>query len=340
MSETLFPYYERELLFIRQLAQDFAKQYPAAAQRLMIEQNRSADPHVERLIESFALLAGRIHHKIDDEFPELTDALINVLYPHYLAPIPSMAIIQFDLDPARGQLPKGFHIARGSQLHTKPVEGTPCKYRTAYPVTLWPIQLTKAQLQPPPFPSGLQVPPRTAAILRLQFQTMAGMKLSGLSTDRLRFYLRGDNYLIPHLYELIFNHVTEVVIRPGDNAPAPQPIKLRPEQCLHQVGFETDEGLLPYPKRSFLGYRLLTEIFTFPNKFLFVDVGGWQRAAQAGFGETAEVVLFLNRTMKNLEQTVDESMFVQGCTPIVNLFEQTAEPMTPCAHQTRISRCS
>src|SRR5207302_3935221 len=152
MSEALFRYYERELLFIRQLAQEFAKQYPAAAGRLLLEPNRSTDPHVERLIESFALLAGRIHHKIDDEFPELTDALLGVLYPHYLAPIPSMAIVQLDLDPERAQLPNGFFIAPHSTLSTATVRGLECKYRTGYPVTLWPVAVTEASLRPPPFP--------------------------------------------------------------------------------------------------------------------------------------------------------------------------------------------
>src|SRR5438270_8986990 len=117
MSDELFPYYERELLFIRQLSQEFAKQYPAAAGRLLLEPNRSTDPHVERLIESFALLAGRIHHKLDDEFPELTDALLNILYPHYLAPVPSMAMVQFDLDAGRAQLPNGFLIDKHSRMH-------------------------------------------------------------------------------------------------------------------------------------------------------------------------------------------------------------------------------
>src|SRR5271165_4057041 len=100
MSQTLYHYYERELTFIRQFAQEFAHQYPAAAGRLLLEPNRSTDPHIERLIESFALIAGRIHHKLDDEFPELTDGLFSVLYPHYLAPIPSMTIVQFDVDAA------------------------------------------------------------------------------------------------------------------------------------------------------------------------------------------------------------------------------------------------
>src|SRR6516225_5369565 len=123
MSESLYHYYERELLFIRQLGQEFARQYPAAANRLRLEPNRSLDPHVERLIESFALLAGRIHHKLDDEYPELTDAMLSVLYPHYLAPVPSMAVVQFVLDAARGQLPEGFLIPAGSRLHTQPVSG-------------------------------------------------------------------------------------------------------------------------------------------------------------------------------------------------------------------------
>lgn len=327
MSETLFPFYERELLFIRQMAQDFQRQYPAAAGRLLLEPNRSADPHVERLIESFALIAGRIHHKLDDDFPELTDALIQILYPHYLAPIPSMAVVQFDLDPSRAQLPKGFDIPRGSQLHTHPVSNLPCKFRTVYPVTLWPTKLTQARLQSAPFPPGLQVPPRTAAILRLQFECLGGLKLSELSLQRLRFHLTGDAFLVPHLYEMIFNNVFQVVIRPVEPDTTPAPITLRPEKCLFQVGFEADEGMLPYPKRSFLGYRLLTELFTFPAKFLFMDLGGWQEIARAGFQKKVEVVLFLNRTMKQLEQNLDDSMFVQGCSPIVNLFEQIAEPI-------------
>src|SRR5690242_10019518 len=119
MSQTLYHYYERELTFIRQFAQDFARQYPAAAGRLLLEPNRSADPHIERLIEAFALLTGRIQHKLDDDFPELTTALLGVLYPHYLAPVPSMAIVQFELDPARGRLPGGFLIDRHSRLRTR-----------------------------------------------------------------------------------------------------------------------------------------------------------------------------------------------------------------------------
>src|SRR5271165_4575245 len=138
MSRTLYHYYERELAFIRQLAQEFAKQYPAAAGRLRLEANRSTDPHVERLIEAFALLTGRIQHKLDDEFPELTDALLGVLYPHYLAPVPSMAIAQFVCKP---DLKVPCQIPPDLALDTEPVRGETCRFRTVYPATIWPVEI-------------------------------------------------------------------------------------------------------------------------------------------------------------------------------------------------------
>lgn len=327
MSSNLYPYYERELLFIRQFSQEFAKQYPATANRLLLEPGGSSDPHTERLIESFALLAARVHHKLDDEFPELTDALLNVLYPHYLAPIPSMAIVEFVVDPARARLPDGFLIDRNSVLRTNPVNDLPCKYRTTYPVTLWPVVLTSATVLQPPFPPGYQAPPRTAAALSLQFEVQAGMRLDELSLDRLRFYLSGDNQVVAALYELMFNHTTQVVFRSLEFPVGSKTVSLLPEECLFQVGFERDEGMLPYPSHSFLGYRLLTEFFTFPSKFLFVDLAGFQHAAQAGIGTKFEVILFLNRRQPGLEQGVEAQTFRLGCTPAINLFEQVAEPI-------------
>lgn len=338
MSESLYPYYERELLFIRQLAQEFAKQYPAAAGRLLLETNRSTDPHIERLIESFAVIAGRIHHKLDDEFPELTDAVLTVLYPHYLAPVPSMAVLQFDLDAGRAQLPNGFLIDRHSRLHTQPVGDLPCKFRTGYPVTLWPVALTSAKLAPPPFPAGLNPPPKTQAILRLQFECQAEMRFSALSLDKLRFFLSGENQLVSALYELIFNHTTQVMVRPLERDSGIAPVMLSPEECIFPVGFEREEGLLTYPPQAFPGYRLLTEFMAFPSKFWFFDLGGWRRVAKAGFQKKCEVIFFLNRTSVNLEQGIDTQTFRLGCTPVINLFEQVAEPipLSQARHEYRV----
>lgn len=326
MSDALYPYYERELLFIRQLAQEFAKQYPAAAGRLLLEPNRSVDPHVERLIEAFALLTARVHNKLDDEFPELTDSLLGILYPHYLAPVPSMSILQFELDTGRGQLPAGFTLPRHSKLNSQPVSGQACAFRTGYPVTLWPITLTEARLLPPPFPPHMRPPPRTAAALRLQFECNAEMNFHQLQLDRLRLFLFGDNPVVMTLYELLFNHCLQVAYRPL-GSDGKKSFTLTPEEVVFPVGFTRDEALLAYPNQSFAGYRLLTEFFTFPQKFLFVDIGGWQNVRGAGFERRVEVVFYLDRTLPSLEQSIDAQTFRLGCTPVVNLFEQTAEPI-------------
>jgi type VI secretion system protein ImpG len=95
VSDDLLPYYQRELAFIRRLGDEFARANPKIAGRLRIAPDAIEDPHVGRLIEAFALLNARIRRKLDDDFPELTQAMLGVLYPHYLAPIPSMAVVQF-----------------------------------------------------------------------------------------------------------------------------------------------------------------------------------------------------------------------------------------------------
>ena len=128
-DDPLLPYYERELTFLRQLGAEFASKYPKVASRLLLEADKSEDPHVERLIQAFAFLAARIHHKLDDEFPEITDALLGVLYPHFIAPIPSLSIAQFVLDPDQGKLTNGHHIPQGSMLYSQSVNGSPCRFR-------------------------------------------------------------------------------------------------------------------------------------------------------------------------------------------------------------------
>jgi type VI secretion system protein ImpG len=325
MALDLYGYYERELTFIRQLSQEFARQYPAAAGRLLLESNRSLDPHVERMIESFALLAGRVHQKLDDEFPELTASMLGVLYPHYLAPIPSMSIVQFELDYDRAQLPQGFVIERGSRLSSPPVNDVACRFQTAYPVHLWPVQLTAAKYLLPPFPAEVFAPPGTAAAIRLRLACRSGLTFPDLGIERMRFFLSGGGPMVAALYEALFNQVTRVALRSPE---VPGIVWLEPEECLAQVGFGRDEGLFPYPETSFVGYRLLTEYFAFPDKFLFLDVLGLDRAKTAGFQKALEVIFYLSRSSPLLEQGVGLDTFRQGCTPIVNLFEQTAEPIS------------
>lgn len=337
----LLDYYERELGFLRNMGKEFAQKYPRVASRLLLEAD-NPDPHVERMIESFALLAGRIHLKLDDEFPEITESLLNILYPHYLAPTPSMSIVQFLLDPDQGKLTSGYNIERGTLLYSKPINTTQCRFRTGYPVTLWPIEVVSASLAPlsPANNRGQWPEARIKISLRCINETrLADLKVvlgdRQRTIDSLRFYLNGDPPLVYPLYELLFNHVTRAELKPvassrkkdgekaGDEQRKPSPVEVK----LKAVGFEDDENLLPYAVRSFPGYRLLSEYFAFPEKFLFFDVVGLTEAARAGFGEQFDLIINL-RDVTPPQAELDADAFQLGCAPIINLFSMTADPIT------------
>jgi type VI secretion system protein ImpG len=347
MRDELLGYYERELEFLRQMGAEFAQKYPKIAGRLMLDAEKCEDPHVERIIEAFAFLAGRVRLKIDDEYPEITESFLNVLYPHYLAPVPSLTITQFPLEFEQGNLTSGYLIPRHTGLHSRPVQGTPCRFRTCYPVMLWPIKVVSAALE-----SRNPVDRRGRwgeAELRLSLQCVNGTTLSGLlggermqPIESLRFYLNGEPQLVYPLYEMMFSHATGVELRPSAprrtaklrpaNSQTATPIEL-PPSALKPVGFAADEDLLPYTARSFVGYRLLTEYFAFPEKFLFFDVTGLDETARRkGFGEHFDILIHL-RDVAPPNATVDSETFQLGCTPAVNLFYKLAEPIRMTGRQ-------
>lgn len=325
MSDSLFVYYETELNYIRKLAGEFAAKYPVAAARLQLEPTRAADPHVERLIESFALLSARVRHKIDDEFPELTDALLSVIYPHSLAPVPSMSMVQFDLAPASGT-PDGVEVKANSPLHTRRVGDVPCKYRTCYPLRLWPLKVDQAKLHPPPFPSGLNPPADADAALRLKLSVTGELTFDKMTFASLRFHLLGTDALTAPLYDLLFNHAVQVAVIDPDRPKAAAVFS--PADVLRPVGFEPADAILPFDDNVFPGYRLLTEYFAYAPKFLFFELGGWEEVRRVvAPTKSVEVVIFLNRSHPQLEQRLTPDMFRLGCTPAINLFEQTSEPI-------------
>ena len=330
MRDDLLLYYERELRFLRDMGGEFAEKYPKIAQRLILEPDKCEDPHVERMLEAFAFLAARVHLKIDDEFPEITEALLTVLYPHYLRPVPSMSVVEFDLDPAQGNLSTGLPIPKGAVLYSPPVNGVPCKYRTCYDTTLWPLKLVEAQWRSP---DRFQPPLKTDAVaaLRLEIRCFPEVTLDKLELRNLRFHLNGEGALVHGLYELLCANCTQIVIRDPTPGSRVKPVWLEPEQ-LRPVGFEEDEGALPYPLRSFLGYRLLQEYFTFPDKFFFFKLSGLEGLAQAGFKDRAEIIFLISRferaeRQQTLEVGVSDKTVRLNCTPIINLFHQTAEPI-------------
>ena len=326
MSDELLPYYNRELAFIRRMGAEFAEANPKIAGRLRLQGETSEDPHVERLIEAFAYLNARTRHKLDDDFPEITDAMLGVLYPHYQNPIPSMAITQFVLDRGQGDLTGGYQIPTGAALETDPVGGVPCRFQTCYPTTLWPFELLSTEMVSRPFSApSTRWTSSAAAVVRLELACYAKKTtFSQLSLDSLRFFLHGQGQHVYKLYEMLLNDALGVALAasPKDEQPA-----LLDADCIRPVGFERDEGMFPYAARSFLGYRLLSEFFTFPQKFLFVDLAGLGRGALAKAGNRLEIYIYLKQTSEDLERNVATGTFRAGCAPVVNLYKHRADPI-------------
>ncbi len=340
MKESLFPFYERELQVIRQLTEEFQRRHRPVADRLYLEESRSADSHVERLFQSFAFIMSGVQRRLSDDYPEITDAILQVLYPHFLAPIPSLAMMEFQLDPQLADSPRGFFIPRNSYLRTSTPNGVPCRYRTCSPVRLWPFRIQSVNFLPPPFPFPQDMVPEGAvSALRLQMQYLGQEKLSNVPfepNDSLRLYLNGPMDVVHRLYEFLFLHAINVVFR-GQETNV-RPWIASPEQALEPVGFDRDDDLFPYPESAIGGYRNLTEFFCYPQKFHFIDLKGWARLKPFNFQKTVEIVVFFRATQKALEQKVDTSLFRVGCVPVVNLFDQRIEGirLRPMRHQYKL----
>lgn len=331
MRDDLLAYYERELTFLRQMGAEFAQQYPKIASRLLLEPDRVEDPHVERLVEAFAFLAARVHLKIDDEFPEITDALLSIVYPHYLRPVPSMSVVEFHLDPEQAKLTSGLTVPRHAVLYSRPFEGAPCKFRVCYETTIWPVRVAAAEWKTPDrFDPPLKAP-GAAAALRIELECLPDVSFDKLDLSQLRFYLNGESNLVHALYELLFNNCTGIVLRDPVRGSRAAPVRL-PAGALRPVGFGEDEEVLPYPRRSFVGYRLLQEYFSFPEKFFFAVLSGLERLSLAGFENKAEIIFLISPFERaDREQMLEVGVTPQTirphCSPVVNLFPQTAEPI-------------
>ncbi|MBI1896789.1 MAG: type VI secretion system baseplate subunit TssF [Acidobacteria bacterium] len=330
MRDELLLYYERELSFLRQMGAEFAEKYPKIASRLILEADKCEDPSVERLLEAFAFLAARVHLKIDDEFPEITEALLSILYPHYIRPIPSMSVVQFHLDPEQGKIASGVKIDRGAVLYSKPVGGVPCKFQTCYETTLWPVTVAAGEWKTP---DRLQPAIRTdaAGALRIELHSLADIELNKLEMRSLRFFLSGESNVMHALYELLCCNCVQIWLRDPTPNTRVKPVAL-PASSLRAVGFAGDEGMLPYPRRSFAGYRFLQEYFTFPEKYFFLDLNGLEGIFQGGFKNCAEIVFLFSPyehhdRKQMLELGISAKTFRLGCAPIINLFPQTAEPI-------------
>lgn len=322
MKQALIDVYQKELNYLKRRGEAFAKEYPKIGARLHIADDHSRDPHVERIIQGVAFLNARIRKKLDDEFPELCQTLLDVIYPHYLRPLPSYNIIRFTPDKDLSTIA---NIPRGRVVESDGDEAYSCRFTTVYDTQVIPFQVSRARLQTCPVeapnPGSYQ---DIKSVLTLRLDAInSDIELEKLPLKRVRFYLKGNRHYSSALYELLLNHCLKVAVAKGPHDPSAA--LFQAEDIIHPVGFEEDEGVLPYPEQSFIGYRLLTEYFAYPEKFLFfdVDISALEGKLE---GQHLELFFYFDKALPDIEATIDHNNFVLNATPLVNLYEQYSEP--------------
>jgi len=337
MDSRLLEYYNRELQFVREMGAEFAEAYPRIAARLGMDGIECADPYVERLIEAFAFLAARVQLKLDARHPDFTQHLLEMVYPQYLAPMPSCAIVELVPAMSESSLKDGVRVARGSTVRAEPMAGeqTSCVFRTSQDVTLWPLSVTEVKyvVGTSSFATpGLKLDPRTRAACRIALRAGAGLQLAELPLDSLTFYFYATADLAARIHEQVFANCVGVVVRPKGSGQS----FVLPAGAIRAVGLDDEESLLPAGQARFQGYRLLQEYFAFPERFLFFAVDGLRDAVSRCNSDELELLLLFDRSTADLENMLDASQFRLNCTPVINLFPRALDRVHVSAHETEL----
>jgi type VI secretion system protein ImpG len=339
MDARLLDYYNRELVYMRELGAEFAQHYPKVAGRLGMHATEVADPYVERLLEGFSFLTARIHMKMDAEFPRFSQRLLEVVYPNYLAPTPAMAVVRFEPSMNEGTLAGGFELPRGTLLRGKVPRGeqTPAEFMTGHRLKLWPLRVVEASFgaPPPDLPlTRLGLGGRGARVLsalRIRVEVCGGVRLEDLDLDQLTFYLNGQDLQMQRLLEVVMGHT--VAVLGHDSARPAGWINRMPAGAVRHEGFDDDQALLPADARVFQGYRLLQEYFAFPRRYLFFSVNGLKNGLRTPAGRadkpretrSFDLTLLFSAAAPELEGAIAAENLPLHCVPVINLFPKRAD---------------
>jgi type VI secretion system protein ImpG len=335
MDATTLRYFDDELRHLRDVAWEFAQEHEKIGSRLALDRNGCGDPYVERLMEGFAFLAARIQRKLDDEFPSFTSHLLEMVYPDYLAPTPSMIVVALEPDPRAGNLGDGYRVDRDTRLMSRlgASEETRCTFLTKHPVELWPIRLADARYITGSNLARHGVGGRrdVKAALHLRLETFGDAPFQQLALDHLPLYLTGSEGLGLRLYEAIIGHGVGVIAQPAAETPAWQ--HHLPRAAIGTWGFEDELALLPCSLRSFHGYRLLKEFFSFAERFLFARLSGLAPAIRRCDDHRLDLFVLLDNTSLVLDGAVTAEQIALFATPAINLFPKSAEPIVIKPHE-------
>lgn len=328
MDPRLLRYYNQELQHLREMGAEFATQFPKIAARLRMDGIEVSDPYVERLLEGFAFLTARIQLKLDAEFPRFTQRVAEILYPQFLAPMPSMLIAKLNADPGDAALTAGVTLERGSKMKSLAGRSGPteCQFRSAHEVTLWPVEIGAAEYFSHTSNLPLNSRPdwkKFGGGVRMTLRATGGIDFSRIGLDHLRLHVSAGDETAYRLYELICGNALGVVVQAGKGGGARH--LTIDSDAIEAVGFDEEHALLPTTLRGFEGYRLMQEYFAFPQRFLFFDLFDVGDALRELGGQEVEVIFLFSRGDASLLQTVDSTSFALNCVPAVNLFEHRCD---------------
>lgn len=326
--DDLLPHYEYELGLLSRALADFAIRYPKIATRLGIQSGHTDDLHVERLSQTFSFLAAHLDSKVADDYPEFTEALLEVVHPHYLRTVPSCAIARFEPRSLAGRLTEPFVVPRGTPLN---VRDSPVRFRSIYDVTLTPLLISSARYAPATLaPSTARLPANATGIVSITFRSAAGLFTSAIPDSPIRIHLTGARPLVSSLLDALLLRATAawVEVEQSHRWNALSKVPFAP------AGFADTERLLPASQtRSNVAttFRSLLEYFAFPEMFDFVDLdmGRIRRAARAPDARELTLHLALRDTpaesfSSQMLASLDANAFKMFCTPVINLFQRPA----------------
>ncbi|QPK63337.1 type VI secretion system baseplate subunit TssF [Methylomonas sp. LL1] len=331
MDPRLLKYYNRELQHVREVGAEFASEFPKIAARLGLDTFECSDPYVERLFEGFAFMAARVQLKVDSEFPNFTQSLLEIVYPHYLASTPSMTVVEFKPDLTEESLAEGFTIPKGSSLRSQIAKGeqTACEYQTAHPLQLWPLEIGQVEYLPTlaaVSSQGLSDPKHLAGVkgaIRIVLRSTAGVRFSQMPLETLSLFLRGTGAIPYRLYEQLMANAKGLACKYKTGLQAH--FKYASGHLFRGLGFDKEEALLRQTPRSFDGYRILQEYFAFPERFLFAELSGLSPLIAQCEVEELELFVLLDRSDAQLVNALDKSNLALFCVPAINLFPKRTD---------------
>lgn len=328
MDTRLLKHYESELRYIREMGSEFAASYPKIAARLGMEGFEVADPYVERLLEGFAFLAARVQLELELQYPTFTSNLLEIVYPHYLSPTPSMMVVELTPDPGQLNAVEGHAIPRHTNLRSRIGEGgeTPCLYLTSHDLRVWPIEIVEAEYidgRGALLDLGIAKGIEARAAIRLRLGRFGGEALRELQMDELSLFVSPDAFAHWGLHELLCTQVTGVAAR-STNPKAVWSLDLPEGRCVPK-GLETEEALLPSSRQVFDGYRLLQEFFAMPERFLFVELSGLRPGLERAPGSEVDIYICLREGRSDYATRVTKKDFVLNAVPAINLFPKRCD---------------